>query len=98
MPAREEVMEALAKAMHPEIDYSLVALGMIRNVSVEKGTVTVTLNLPFAGIPIKDDLVRIVTEAVTDEDTGPRVKVQTATMDEEERREFVKKAQEKWKL
>ncbi|MCD6415292.1 MAG: DUF59 domain-containing protein [Planctomycetes bacterium] len=97
MLTKEEVMHALSKAIHPEIDSSLVGLGMIKDVSIEKEMVTVTMNLPFAGIPIKDDLAQIVKEAVADKDPGLRLEVRSATMDEEEREEFMKKAREKWK-
>ena len=99
MLTKETAMRALSKAMHPEIDYSLVKLGMIKNVSVEQHRVIVTLNLPFAGVPIKDHLVRIITEAVTNnEDQDLQVEVRTVTMNEQDREEFTKRAREKWKL
>jgi len=97
MLTREEVMQALARTMHPEIAYSLVDLGMIKHVSVEKEKVIVTINLPFMGVPIKQELVRIVTEAVANADQTPQIEVQFATMSQEEREEFITKAREKWR-
>jgi ATP-binding protein involved in chromosome partitioning len=97
MLTTEEVMQAMAKAAHPEIDCSLVELGMIKHVTAEQEKVVVTMNLPFPRVPVKDELVRIVTEAVANEDHTSQVEVQFATMNEEEREEFMKKAREKWR-
>ena len=98
MLTKEEVMQAISKTTHPEIDYSLVDLGMIQDVSIEEDRIAVTMNLPFLEIPIRDDLARIVTEAVTHADETSRTEVQFAAMSEEERGEFMRKAREKWKL
>jgi len=97
MITTEQVMQALARTMHPEIAYSLVDLGMIRHVSIEKEKVIVTINLPFMGVPIREELTRIVREAVTSEDQTSQVEVQYATMSQEEREEFITKAREKWR-
>jgi len=94
---KEEVIQVLSKTTHPEIDYSLVDLGMIKDVSIEEDKMAVTVNLPFAGIPIRDLLVQIVTEAVANEDEAAQVEVQFATMSEEERVDFMRKARERWK-
>jgi len=55
----KQVIDALRGVMHPEIKRNLVELGMIKDVSVTDKKVTLTLALPFAEIPIKDDLVRM---------------------------------------
>jgi len=94
---KEEVIQAISKTTHPEIDYSLVDLGMVKNIRIEKETIVVTLNLPFLGIPIRDELARIVTEAVANEDEASRAEVQFAAMSEEDRTEFMRKARERWK-
>ena len=98
MITEKEIMQVLSKAMHPEIDYSLAELGMIKKVNVERNNVEVTINLPFQGIPIKDDLARIVIDTITDANQSLQVKIEFATMNEKERKEFMSKAQEKWKL
>ena len=94
----EAVMRAMARTMHPEIDCSLADLGMIEHISAEQEKVIVTISLPFPRVPIKDELARIVTEAVANEHQTSQVEVQFATMNEEAREEFMKKAREKWKL
>ena len=98
MLTEKEVMEAMSKTTHPEIDYSLVELGMIKEVGVEQETVKVTMNLPFPGIPIKGHLVQIVKDAIAKKDAAAKVEVSFATMNEAKREEFRRKARAKWKL
>jgi len=93
----KEVMQAMSETTHPEIDYSLLDLGMIKEVSVDQKTAKVTLNLPFLGVPIKDHLVRIVKDAIAEKDAAAEVEVAFAAMSEEEREKFGRKAREKWK-
>jgi Mrp family chromosome partitioning ATPase len=85
----KQVFDALRRVMHPEIKRNLVELGMIKNVSVEDKKVTLTLALPFAEIPIKDDLVRMVKEAVTKLDASLQVQINLAEMNQKERAAFM---------
>ncbi len=65
MVSEAEVLERLRDVMHPEIQQSLVSLRLIRGITIHiDQTVTVGLALPFKEIPIKDDLVHSVQEAV----------------------------------
>jgi len=94
---KEQVMQALSKTTHPEIDYSLVDLGMIKDVRIDSEKIIVTMNLPFLEVPIRDALARMVVQAVTREDETSQPEVQFAAMSEEERLEFMRKARERWK-
>jgi Mrp family chromosome partitioning ATPase len=85
----KQVVDALRGVMHPEIKRSLVELEMIRDVSVEDGSVTLTLALPFAEVPIKDDLVRAVKGAIEKLDAVPQVEVDFAEMNQKERAAFM---------
>ena len=98
MLTEEQVLQVMSKTMHPEIDYSLVDLGMIKQVGLEPETVNITLNLPFPGVPIKDYLVQIVKDAIAKQDGVAEVEVRFATMNEAEREDFRTKARDKWKL
>ena len=49
---------------------------MIRGVAVEDDQVTVTLALPFIDVPVKDDLVRGVKEAVSGIDSTAQIEVE----------------------
>jgi len=67
----------------------LVELGMIRDVAVEEDRATFTLVVPFKEIPIKDDLVESVREAVAALDPGIEVEVRVAEMSQQERAAFM---------
>ncbi|MFQ6100949.1 MAG: Mrp/NBP35 family ATP-binding protein [Anaerolineae bacterium] len=85
----KQVFDVLRQVMHPEIKRNLVELGMIKDVSVEDKKVTLTLALPFAEIPIKDDLVRMVKEAVAKLDATLQVEVGLTEMSQKERAAFM---------
>ena len=72
-------------------------MGMIKGVAVEQEAVKVTMNLPFLGVPIRDELVRIVKNAIARKDEAVAVEVSFAAMTDAEREEFRKKAWNKWK-
>ena len=84
-----QVVDALRGVMHPEIKRNLVELEMIRDVSVEDERVTLTLALPFAEIPIKDDLVRMVKGAVVKLEATLQVEVNLTQMSQKERAAFM---------
>jgi Mrp family chromosome partitioning ATPase len=85
----EEVRQALAQVMHPEIDRNLVDLGMVKDVVVENGKVSVTIALPFLNVPIKDELLRSVRQAVENLDAGLKVEVRAVEMSQKERAGFM---------
>jgi Mrp family chromosome partitioning ATPase len=94
MITEKQVIDVLRKVMHPEIEQrDLVGLDMIRDVSVKDGKVTLTLVLPFKEIPIKDDLVGSVREAVTSLDADLEIEVKFAEMSQQERAAFMTEAQ-----
>jgi len=98
MLTKQDAVEALSRAMHPEIDYSLLELGMIKEVVVQQDKITLTMNLPFPEIPIRDLLVRIVKDGIAKADPAAQVEMDFAVMDQAEREEFQRKAQQRWKL
>jgi Mrp family chromosome partitioning ATPase len=90
----KQVIDALRTVMHPEIEQrDLVGLNMIRDVRVEGEQVTLTLVLPFKEVPIKDDLVSSVREAVTSLDASLQVEVKLAEMSQQERAAFMTEAE-----
>jgi Mrp family chromosome partitioning ATPase len=94
MVTDKQVVDALCKVMHPEIEQrDLVALKMIRDVSVSDGKVALSLVLPFKEVPIKDDLVSSVRDAITSLDANLRVEVELAEMSQQERAAFMTEAQ-----
>jgi metal-sulfur cluster biosynthetic enzyme len=96
--SQPEIEKALSKIMHPEINYSLVDLGMIEDVIYKKDEVNLTLKLPFLQVPVKDLLIQSIKEVLADLDEAIQVKVNVEQMSEEERDNFTKMAKEGWKL
>jgi metal-sulfur cluster biosynthetic enzyme len=83
--------------MHPEISRTLVELGMVKDTALRDGEVTLTLVLPFIGIPasIKDCLVNSLRQAVIR--LGARPKIKIAEMNQEDRLDFLAMEQESWR-
>ncbi|MFN2218393.1 MAG: P-loop NTPase, partial [Anaerolineae bacterium] len=94
MIAEKQVFGALRGVMHPEFEHDLVELEMIRRVAVEDDRIAVTLALPFVDVPVKDDLVRRVREAVSGMDPTAQVEVDLVEMSQKERAAFMGKTGE----
>jgi len=92
--SEEDVHQAIGQVMHPEISRTLVELGMVKDIALKDDEVTLTLALPFLGIPasIKDYLVNSLREAVIK--LGAKVEVRIAEMNQEERLAFLAMEQE----
>ena len=95
--SEEDVHQAIGQVMHPEISRTLVELGMVKDIALRGNEVTLTLVLPFLGIPasIKDYLVNSLRQAVMK--LGAEVEVRIAEMNQEERLAFLAMEQESWR-
>ena len=87
MVLTEEIKDILKKTMHPELNKSLVDLAMIRDIAIKDSKVTVTLVVPFLHVPIKDDLIKIVKDAIKKE-KDIEVEVTITEMNEDEKKIF----------
>lgn len=92
--SKEDIHKAVARLRHPEIDRTLVELGMIKDIALGDDRAVVIMAVPFLGIPIKDYLIRSVGEAVGK--LGVEIEVQLTEMNKEERDAFMAMAQEGW--
>jgi len=95
MITNKQVHDALRQVMHPEVKRNLVELGMIKDVAVQDNKATVTLALPFIDVPIKDDLIRAVQEAVSEVGAALQVQVEPIEMSQKERAAFMGASEEK---
>ena len=95
--SQPQIDQALSEVMHPEINYSLVDLGMIENVSCKEDEVSLTLKLPFLGVPVKGLLIESVRKKLSDLDNSVGVQVNIEQMSQEERDRFARMARERWK-
>jgi metal-sulfur cluster biosynthetic enzyme len=95
--SEEDVHQAIGQVMHPEINCTLVELGMVKGVAVNDNGVSLTLVLPLLGIPdaIKEYLVDSLRQAVMK--LGAKVEVGIAEMNQEERLAFLDMEQKNWK-
>ena len=96
---KEKIINAIHQVRHPEINNTLEELGMIRDIEFNEAdqTVTLTLVLPFYGIPvqIRNYMANQLYLAV--KDTGAELtSIKVAEMNETEREQFFKKEQENW--
>jgi len=94
MITKEQVLEVLRQVVHPELERNLVKLGMVKDVDVHDGKVTITLALPFVDVPIKQDLTRAVYEAVSKVNPALQVQVEPIEMSQKERAAFMAISQE----
>ena len=95
--SQEDVRQAVGEVMHPAISRTLVELGMVKDITLEHGKVTLTLALPILGIPasVKDYLVNSLREAVVG--LGLEAEIRVTEMNQEERQAFLAMEQESWK-
>jgi metal-sulfur cluster biosynthetic enzyme len=96
--SEEEIRRRLAGIKHPEINCTLVDLGMLRDISIDSNKVTLTLKLPIIGIPtqVKDMLANSINQALVDLDTRLEAIITVAQMSQEERMKFFSMARANW--
>ncbi len=82
---REAVLEALKGVKDPELNRSLVDLGMIEEVEVAGSAVRVTVALTMAGCPLKHRIKEDVIQAVKGVEGVDEVQVVLTTMTSEQR-------------
>lgn len=91
----ERIEDEIADVTHPEIDATLVELGMIDDVRVD-GDVTIDVAIPMAGIPdqIKQMLAHGLADALDSLDI--ELTVQFVLMDEQTRERFFEMEEDNW--
>ncbi|MGD9697228.1 MAG: Mrp/NBP35 family ATP-binding protein [Thermoleophilia bacterium] len=83
---RDAALAALRGVMDPELHRSIVDLGMVGDVDVDDGRVTVAIRLTIAGCPLKAEIQRRVGEALATVPGVETVRVSLDTMTDDERR------------
>jgi ATP-binding protein involved in chromosome partitioning len=84
-PTEAQVLEALRPVEDPEIHRSIVELNMVRGIQIDGGNVKVTVALTVAGCPMRAEIIRLVTDAVTPLAGVAHVDVDLGVMTDEER-------------
>lgn len=83
--SQEMVIDALRPVQDPELHRSIVDLGMVRRVDIALPIVTVAIDLTIAGCPLRAEIDRRVTEAVTALDGPEQVNIEFGVMTDEQR-------------
>src|SRR5450755_2319405 len=84
-PTEAQVLEALRPVEDPEIHRSIVELNMVRGIEIDGGNVKVTVALTVAGCPMRTEIIKRVTEAVTPLEGVANVDVDLGVMTDQER-------------
>lgn len=92
---KDKIKNAIEGVMHPEINSTLMKLGMIKDIKIEKD-VKLTLVLPFLNVPIKDDLVDSIKSAIKNINKNIEIKINFSVMDEKEKERFFSMARAAW--
>ena len=87
-PQRDAILTALEHVIDPELGKPVTELGMVRDVSVEGGAVSLTIALTVAGCPLRDSFVRQVDEHVGVLPGVESVELSFDVMSPEERQEL----------
>ena len=83
-PTTDDVVEVLRPVEDPELHRSIVDLGMVRTIDVALPEVRVQIALTVAGCPLRNEIERRVTEAVTALEGVERVALDYTVMTPEE--------------
>lgn len=89
-----EVIKRISQVKHPAIDFSLLELGIVKNIRLMDVTVALEFCFPFANIPIADKLISSVEEPIREMGLLPVYKI--TTMTEEEKQKFLKMESQAW--
>mgnify|MGYP001454766827 FL=1 len=81
----EEIIEALKPVQDPELNRSIVELGMVKNVVIDSEQVTVEVLLTIAGCPLKAKIENDISDALLGINSISKVLVNFGVMNDEER-------------
>ena len=95
IPSIDDITQAIANVMHPAIDRSLMDLGMIRDIALTGTTASLSLLVPFPGIPILSFLEKRLKDSV--KPFGVNLTINIANMNQEEIQKFLAMEKEAWK-
>jgi ATP-binding protein involved in chromosome partitioning len=84
-PTETDVIAALRPVQDPELQRSIVDLDMVRAVAIDGGHVAVTVALTVAGCPLRAEITRRVTDALTPLPGVDAVDVDLTVMTDEDR-------------
>lgn len=85
MTTSEAVLEALSKVNDPELHRSITELGMVEQVTITEGALTLKILLTISGCPMRDRLTKDISEAALSIEGISTVEIEFGVMNEEQR-------------
>ncbi len=85
---KDAVMTALATVQDPEIRRPITEIGMVKNVEVLNQDVLVEIYLTVSGCPLKEEIIKRVTNAILEIDGTAKTKVVLDVMSDEQRKKL----------
>ncbi|MCD6355622.1 MAG: DUF59 domain-containing protein [Prolixibacteraceae bacterium] len=95
MQTIENVINEISKVEHPAISYSLLKLGIVKDIELSGDSVILTFVFPFPNIPIADTLIGSIEKPINE--MGLKLEYIVRIMNEEEKSKFLKLEAEAWK-
>ena len=95
MKKEQEILKVISEVKHPAIDYSLLDLGIIKDIEIDNKTVALKFVFPFPNIPIADALIDSVKIPLNN--IGCTLFSDVILMTEEEKAKFMQMEAEAWK-
>jgi len=84
----EKALEALKEVIDPELNASIVELGMVKNLKVEEGIVSLDLVLTTLACPFKESLLNLAREKIAALPGVKDIKLNLLQMSEEEKKKL----------
>jgi len=91
-PSTDEVFAALRTVMDPELHVDIVTLGMVPEVTIDEGIVTVSVQLTIGGCPLRAEIKREIQDRVGVHPGIDEVRIDWGEMTPEERSEVMGRA------
>lgn len=91
-PSTDEVFAALRTVMDPELHVDIVSLGMVPEVTIDEGIVTVSVKLTIGGCPLRAEIKREIQDRVGVHPGVDEVRIDWGEMTPEERSEVMGRA------
>ena len=95
MLTKENLIDELSKIMHPEVNHSLIDLGVIKNIEIVENKAKMIFAFPFPDISIADVLIKSVAKPVSE--LGLSLSYNVRIMTEDEKNKFMIMEEEDWK-
>jgi len=95
MPTEQDVMKVVSEVQHPAIAYSLLELGIVKDLKVNGNVVNATFAFPFPNIPIADQLINSISEPIVS--LGFDFRYSVVVMTEEEKKKFLSMEMKAWR-